>query len=78
MVSAVDETVKNITDALKEAGMYDDTLLVFATGELPTPYVRSLPHLLPPTPTPCRCCLQPANYHLSILTACAIQIMAAQ
>jgi arylsulfatase A-like enzyme len=31
MVSAVDETVKNITVALKEASMWENTLLVFAT-----------------------------------------------
>lgn len=31
MVSVVDETVKNVTDALKAEGMWDNTLLVWST-----------------------------------------------
>merc|ERR1711879_616555 len=31
MVSVVDETVKNVTAALKEKGMWNDTLLVWST-----------------------------------------------
>ena len=31
MVSVVDESVRNVTDALVEAGMWNDTLLVWTT-----------------------------------------------
>ena len=33
MASALDEGVKNITDSLKEVGMWDDTVLVFSLGK---------------------------------------------
>lgn len=29
MVSALDEAIGNITDQLRESGLYDDTLIVF-------------------------------------------------
>ena len=28
----MDEAIKNVTDTLKEAGMYEDTIIVFSTG----------------------------------------------
>lgn len=31
MVTAVDEGIKNVTDALKEKGLYNDTLIIFTT-----------------------------------------------
>lgn len=31
MVSALDEAIGNITDQLRESGMYDDTLIVFTS-----------------------------------------------
>ena len=32
MLGALDDALKNITDALKQYGMWNDTLLVFSTG----------------------------------------------
>ena len=32
MVTCMDEAIKNVTETLKEAGMYDDTIIVFSTG----------------------------------------------
>ena len=34
MVSVVDETVQNVTQALKETGMWSNTLFVWTTGAL--------------------------------------------
>ena len=33
MVTAMDEGIGNITNTLKELGMWDDTVLIFSTGK---------------------------------------------
>ena len=32
MVAAMDEAIGNVTDAFKENGLWDDTLVIFTTG----------------------------------------------
>ena len=33
MISCVDEAIDNITNTLKETGMYDNTIIIFSTGK---------------------------------------------
>ena len=42
MVSCLDEAVKNVTEALKRKGLYDDSVIVFSTGEL---YIDKYKHV---------------------------------
>ena len=34
MINCLDEGIGNVTDTLKEAGLYDNTIIIFSTGKL--------------------------------------------